>query len=182
MTTSFCLSFYPAINDILLEKLKPAEMDCTMRTGCLGDTRADVLEQVIDWACKPESTQRTLWIHGPTGSGKSTISTTLVERFRQLNQLGAYLFFNRDNTERGNPALVTRNLAHQISLSYPEIGVFIISAVENNTHTLASPISSQFQELIINPLSSISMNSQIVLVLDGLDECGIKSDRKALLE
>jgi NACHT domain len=181
MATLFCLSFFPVINDILLETLNPPEMDCTMRTGCLGDTRADVLAQVIDWACKPASLQRTLWLHGPAGSGKSTISTTLVERFRQLKQLGAFLFLSRDNTEGSNPALVTRNLAHQISLSYPEIGVFIVSAVKNNTHTLTSQISSQFQELIINPLSSVSTNSQIVLLLDAMDECGTKTDRKALL-
>jgi hypothetical protein len=178
----FCLPFYPAINDFLLEALKPAEMDCTMRTGCLGDTRADVLTKIVDWAYEPASTQRILWLHGPAGSGKSTISTTVVERFRQSKQLGAFLFFDRDNTERGNPALVPRNLAHQICLSYPEIGAFIISAIENNAHTLASQISSQFQELIINPLSSISTYSQIVLVLDGLDECGTRADRKALLD
>jgi hypothetical protein len=89
-TILFCLSFWsPVIHDVLFETLKPAEMDCTMRTGCLGDTRADILAQVIDWARKPVSMQRTLWLHGPAGSGKSTISTTLVERFRQLNQLGA---------------------------------------------------------------------------------------------
>ena len=182
-TNLFCLSFWSLVtHDVLLETLKPAEMDCTMRTGCLGDTRADILAQVIDWARKPASMQRTLWLHGPAGSGKSTISTTLVERFRQSNQLGAFLFFNRDNAERSNPALVTRNLAHQICLSYPEIGVFVISAVENNSHTLTSPISSQFRELIIKPLSSVSPNSLIVFVLDALDECGTKADRKALLE
>ncbi|KIM80583.1 hypothetical protein PILCRDRAFT_526836 [Piloderma croceum F 1598] len=168
--------------DSVLDKLKPANMDGSMRTGCLNNTRADVLTLVIDWVCNPGSVQRTLWLHGPPGSGKSTISTTLAERFRQFKQLGAFLFFNRDDIERSHPALVARTLAHQISLSHPEIGVFIISAIEDNPHLLISPISSQFYELVINPLSCVSTKSEIVLVLDALDECGTKTDRKILLD
>ena len=152
-----------------------------MRTGCLENTRSDILTLVIDWARNPTSTQRALWLHGPAGSGKSTISTTLAERFRRLKQLGAFLFFDRDVTEQSNPALVARTLAHQISVSYPEIGVFIISAIESSPQTLTSPLSTQFQELLINPLTRASTTSQIILVLDALDECGTKANRKALL-
>ena len=170
------------MKDSVLEKLNPANMDGSMRTGCLENTRTDILTLIVDWACNPAPTQRTLWLHGPPGSGKSTISTTLAEHFRRLKKLGAFLFFDRDSTERSNPVLVARTLAHQISLAYPEIGVFIISAIENGPQTLTSPISSQFQELLINPLSYVSTKSQIVLILDALDECGNTIDRKALLD
>jgi ATP/maltotriose-dependent transcriptional regulator MalT len=159
-------------------------MDGSRRTGCLENTRTDVLKLVSQWASDPTSVQRVLWLHGPAGSGKSTISTTLVDRFRRLKQLGAFLFFDRDVTERSNPALVARTLAYQLSSFHPDIGDLITAIIESSPHTLTSSISSQFQELIVDPLSRIESSptkSQIVLVLDALDECGTIQDRRALV-
>jgi NACHT domain len=176
---------YLSAKDALLEKLKPADMDGSRRTGCLENTRNDVLTLVIDWASNPTSTQKALWLHGPAGSGKSTISTTLADRFRRTKQLGAFLFFDRDVTERSNPAVVARTLAYQLSSFYPQIGNLIMSAIKSSPPILISPIPSQFQELLVEPLSrmeSVDTKSRIVLILDALDECGTKQDRKALLE
>jgi NACHT domain len=176
---------YLSAKDALLEKLKPADMDGSRRTGCLENTRNDVLTLVIDWASNPTSTQKALWLHGPAGSGKSTISTTLADRFRRAKQLGAFLFFDRDVTERSNPAVVARTLAYQLSSFYPQIGNLIMTAIQSSPQILISPIPSQFQELLVEPLScieSLDTDSKIVLVLDALDECGTKQDRKALLE
>lgn len=75
----------------VLEKLKPVDMDGSGRTGCLENTRTDVLTMVINWASNPSTgTQRALWLHGPAGSGKSTISTTLADQLRCSKQLGAF--------------------------------------------------------------------------------------------
>ena len=160
-------------------------MDGSSRTGCLENTRTDVLKLVIKWATDPTSTQRMLWLHGPAGSGKSTISTTLADHFRRSKQLGAFVFFDRDITERSNPTLVARTLAYQLSSFHPNIGAFIMAAIESSPQTLISSISSQFQELLIDPLSSIQplpAETRIVLVLDGLDECGAAQDRTVLVK
>jgi hypothetical protein len=160
-------------------------MDGSRRTGCLENTRTDVLKLVIKWATDPTSTQRVLWLHGPAGSGKSTISTTLADHFRRSKQLGAFVFFDRDVTERSNPTLVARTLAYQLSSFHPDIGALIVATIESSPQTLISSISSQFQELLIDPLSSIQplpTKTRIVLVLDGLDECGTTQDRTVLVK
>src|ERR1700735_4974816 len=91
----------------VLKKLQPANMDGSKRMpGCLENTRIELLTLILQWASDPTSTHSVLWLHGPAGSGKSAISTTLADRFRQSRQLGAFLFFDRDVTERSNPALV----------------------------------------------------------------------------
>jgi hypothetical protein len=170
--------------EIALKKLEPANMDGSGRTGCLENTMTDVLAMVINWVSDPTPNQRTLWLHGPAGSGKSTISTTLADHFRRLKQLGAFLFFDRDVIEGGNPALVVRTLAYQLGSFNSRIGDIIRVTIETSPQTLTSPIHSQFQELLIEPLSSVelSMKSPIVLILDALDECGTLEDRKGLLE
>jgi hypothetical protein len=54
--------------------------------------------------------------------------------------------------------------------------------VEKNSNILASSFHLQFQKLFLDPLSSISNpTTQIVIVLDALDECGT-DDRETLLE
>lgn len=92
------------------------------------------------------------------------------------------MFFDRDNAERSDPALVAQTLAYQIGTFHPNIGVFIITALDSSPQILGSPILSQFQELLIDPFSSVPLKSQIVLILDALDECGTAKDRKALME
>src|SRR5882762_6642231 len=168
-----------------LKKLEPVVMDGSRRTGCLESTRADVLTLVIQWVSDYTSKQKILWIHGPAGSGKSTMSTTLADHFRRSKQLGAFIFFDRDVTERSNPALVARTLAYQLSSFHPDIGGVISAAIESSPQTVTSSVSCQFQELLIDPLSCIEplpTKSQIVLVLDALDECGSRKDRIALVE
>ena len=163
--------------------LEPANMDGSRRIGCLEDTRTDVLKLVVKWVSDTRHAQTVLWLHGPAGSGKSTISTTLADHFRLSKQLGAFLFFDRDVTERSNPTLVPRTLAYQLSSFHSNIGDLIITAVENSPQTLISSISSQFQELLVDPLSRIDSYSttQVVLILDALDECGTSEDRSILV-
>ena len=52
--------------------------------------------------------------------------------------------------------------------------------VEKNSNILASSFHLQFQKLFLDPLSSIP-TTQIVIVLDALDECGA-DERETLLE
>src|SRR5882762_3555078 len=155
-----------------LKKLEPVVMDGSRRTGCLESTRADVLTLVIQWVSDYTSKQKILWIHGPAGSGKSTISTTLADHFRRSKQLGAFLFFDRDVTGRSDPALVARTLAYQLSSFHTDIEDLMISVIDNSPQTLISSIPSQFQELLIDPLSCMEplhTKSQTIIILDALD-------------
>jgi len=77
----------------LLKKLNPARMDAFSRPECLPGTRQDILKWVINWLTTPSDEQNILWLYGLAGSGKSTISTTIAEYFRELGRLGAFMFF-----------------------------------------------------------------------------------------
>ncbi|KIM76734.1 hypothetical protein PILCRDRAFT_640905 [Piloderma croceum F 1598] len=101
----------------VLDRLEPVRMDASRRTACHPNTRVDILKFVVDWANDARNEQRMLWIHGPAGSGKSTLSTTIANLFRDSGQLGAFLFFDRDITERSDPMTVVRTLAHQLGTS-----------------------------------------------------------------
>jgi hypothetical protein len=171
----------PDAQDVL-DKLQPVTMDASKRTGCLPNTREDILNFVVDWANDPRSEHKMLWIHGLAGSGKSALSTTIANTFRDSGQLGAFLFFDRDVTERSNPTIVIRTLAHQLGTSDPRIGAAIRTAIEKNPNVIISPLSHQFLKLLLEPLSTLEFaTSTVIIVLDALDECGTADEREALL-
>ena len=170
--------------DNLLKQLDPADMDPSRRTPCLENTRVDVLKSIFDWVSDVAHTQNVLWLQGLAGSGKSTISTTLANHFRDRNLLGAFLFFDRDVTERSDPMSVIKTLAYQLSIHHPRIGTFISASIRSKPSISISPIPFQCQKLLIEPLRSFAAHgpkSPIVLVLDALDECGTLHDREFLL-
>jgi NACHT domain len=170
----------------ILQKLQPACMDASDRAECLPGTRVATIQLITDWALDPATTQNTLWVHGLAGIGKSTLSTTVANRFLEMGRLGAFVFFSRDVAERSNPATVIRTLAYQIGSLHPRASAAICTAIEKFPGICLSPLSVQFQKLLVEPLASVidkdAAPGTLVLVIDALDECGTPKTRQALLE
>ena len=159
-------------------------MDDPSRPTCLPQTRSDLLSSVFSWAMSP-SDQNILWLHGPAGSGKSTVATTIANTARDLSRLGAFVFFNRAIAERNDPASVIRTLAFQLGEFDRRLGAAISNVIENTPSIRQSPLRQQFYKLIRQPLSEIAVWSQegpVIVVIDALDECGHVGDREDLLD
>jgi hypothetical protein len=142
------------------------------------------LRNIFGWIAQEEPTnqQKILWVNGVAGSGKSTLTTKIASVLCKYGYLGAFLFFDRDVTERNDPTVVIRTLAYQLASSDPVIGTAIRSVVERNSNIAMSPLALQFQKLILEPLSAIKFRRKTVIVLDSLNECGTADERRSLLE
>ena len=92
-------------------------------------------------------------VFGQTGSGKST-STTVANISRELNCLGAFIYFNRDVKDRSDPSLVTRTLAYKLASLDTRIGATVSAAIRNIPDIAESPLHFQFRKLIVEPLLS----------------------------
>jgi NACHT domain len=142
----------------------------------------EVLKYIYDWVNDMESEQNILWVHGLAGSGKSTLSTTIANTYSDSGQLGAFVFFSRDDTERSGPTTFVRTLAHQIGSFNQRIGAAIRAVLESNSNILMYPLPRQFQRLVLDPLLEVEAPfPRIVIVLDALDECGTADEREILL-
>jgi WD40 repeat protein len=158
-------------------------MDASRRVGCLSNTRTEIIKFIVEWVDDPPAQHNILWLHGLAGSGKSTLSTTIANIFGDSGRLGAFLFFDRDVTERSDPSRVISTLAHQLASSHPRIGLALRAVLETNSNILTWPISRQFQKLIFEPVLTIAdQHPCVVVVLDALDECGTANDREGLLD
>ncbi|OJA08875.1 hypothetical protein AZE42_01734 [Rhizopogon vesiculosus] len=168
-----------------LAKLHPADMDDPSRPVCLPQTRSDLLSSVLSWAMNPSSNQNILWLHGPAGSGKSTVATTIANIARDLGRLGAFVFFNRHIAARNDPSSVIRTLAFQLGEFDHRLGAAISNVIESTPSIRQSPLRQQFHKLLVQPLSEIAVWSQegpVIVIIDALDECGRVGEREDLLD
>ena len=102
--------------------------------------------------------------------------------FGDAGRLGAFLFFDRDVTERSNLTFVIRTLANQLGASDPGIRAAIRAVLGRNQNILMSYFHLQFKRLILDTLLTVELlPPAFVIVLDALDECGTADECKALL-
>jgi hypothetical protein len=167
-----------------LKLLNPTQMDASSRSECVPGTRQDILKFITDWLTTPSEKQNVLWLHGLAGYGKSTISTTIAEYFRDLGRLGAFIFFDRNDPAHSDPNVVIRTLAYRLASSDIHIKSAVCAAVENDKSIADAPVRKQFAKLLLEPLQSLSgqcVNGPMIVVIDALDECGNPMSRKSLL-
>jgi hypothetical protein len=168
-----------------LLELAPAELDASGRPACHPSTRQNILSEITDWATNPSCEQNVFWYHGLAGSGKSTISTTIANTFRELRRLGAFIFFDRAHPEQSHPSKVIRTLAYKLGSFDQRIGAAICSAIDHFPSINDASPRMQFTKLIVESLATITdilAEGPIVIVFDAIDECGDPPERDPLLQ
>lgn len=121
------------------------------------------------------------WLHGVAGSGKSTVNATIAEYCRDMSCLGAFLFFKRGQRQEES---VIPTIAYRLASFDPAIAKHVAAAVERNNGIAEASVESQFEKLIMQPLTSASSEVQtpIIVILDALDEYGTPGTRRRLLQ
>ncbi|KAJ7142327.1 WD40-repeat-containing domain protein [Mycena epipterygia] len=166
-----------------LKRLNPVDMNATSRALCLAGTRREILNDVTEWFTIPSESGNILWLSGVAGSGKSTISTTVADSASELQRLGAFLFFNRNEPSHSHPDAVIRTIAYWLALSDPHVGLAICAAINRDPTVVNAPLRRQFNELLPDPLRAAEPHilGPILIILDALDECGDPFSRRDLL-
>lgn len=116
-------------------------------------------------------------MNGVAGSGKSTIATTIAKEFRS-SSLGAYLLFERGKSE---PSSVFRTIACRLAATNISLASHIFTSCSNKDIASLSD-QENFEILLKNVLlSADDVAGPILIILDGLDECGSSMDRCTLM-
>lgn len=186
-------NFHPDLNVALKGALNPVAMHWSGRSTCHPRTRLEVHRMITKWIIEPptKSQSKVLWITGLAGAGKSTLATTVANMYAEIGRLGAFVFFDRDVTERSNPLNFVRTLAYELSRFDGRISTGVEGAITLNPRIAQMQLDSQFRDLVRLPLQdaasdtsgggSLADEGPVVIVIDSLDECGNESNRKQLL-
>lgn len=96
--------------------------------------------------------------------------------FEEQKRLGAFLCFDREAAEADNdPYRVIKTMAFMLSHFDSHIHHAVVGAIHGNLTALQLDV--QFQVLLRNPLLSAIGEGPIVILIDGLDECGSDDPR-----
>ena len=125
-----------------------------------------IFKSIQNWL---EEGNQTLLISGMPGIGKSAISTYLYHRMP--NVIGFYMFRRNDN-EKLSPKRFFATLAFQIASQIPayreKILKLDVEKIINDYNEV-----TVFNRLIANPLASCNIESEKVIIIDGLDEAEV---------
>ena len=151
---------------------------------CLKNTRGDVLRLIKDWAERPGS-RRILWLWGMAGAGKSTIASSSARWMDGSGDcLGASCCFSRNDPCLDPADRLLNTVSWQLCQRFPVFAqcleeVLYLTPSVGDLHTV-----DKFDKFLNIPLEMAHTRSPfrnpIILVLDGLDQCGNPSSRQDL--
>ena len=140
--------------------------------GSLGETRTDLLSDITTWF-NDYSAPNILWLYGAPGTGKTTISCSLIEALKRQQRCAGFFFFGQG---KYTPSELGRTLAYKIARFHPAIESEIYGTVANRTadELDLDDVQVTFSELVYGPLKKTKMSissREPVLLIDALDQC-----------
>jgi hypothetical protein len=119
---------------------------------------------------------------GLAGYGKSAIASSIAKYFDEKKRLGSSFFFNRNDSDRNRVDNVFTTIARDIADLILEIKKTLWSTIKDSRSLRKTKdVREQFVRFILDPAGNLMTIGPIVIVIDGLDECGDQTSRKQLI-
>ena len=137
---------------------------------CAKGTRSKLLGDIEQWLLPhPSNAERIFWVTGIPGSGKSTLSATIVENLRETDTpVSAQYFISRNFLETIDPNNMIPTIAQQLAISSPTAARVLEKALKNGY--FLDP-DKQITSLLLDPIRELSKSRDVVVILiDALDE------------
>jgi len=137
---------------------------------CFEGTREGVSNKIVDWA-KDFKQSPILWLCGHPGTGKSVIAQTVVDQCEAHGLLVLTCFCSRDAVDHEHTCHICSTLAIQLAQKHQKVRSIVAEILYMDGSVLYGTGSSQVEKLIVKPLKAADVPA--LIVIDGLDECGL---------
>ncbi|KAG1735167.1 hypothetical protein EDD22DRAFT_925115 [Suillus occidentalis] len=138
----------------------------------LGSDRARLVDSLEAHFESPSNAM--LWLHGPSGTGKSVIAYTLASRCRHKNILAGSFVFSPKHAHCRSARSLVIVLAYQLGLSQPQAKEKMIEVLDRDPGIISPSrdLREQFARLLIDPLEAVDWRSPSrVFIIDAIDQC-----------
>ncbi|KAJ3089468.1 hypothetical protein HK100_007738, partial [Physocladia obscura] len=148
---------------------------------------------VNSWLDSPVEDENILWMNACPGFGKSMIAWCVSRALRESCILGSIFYFKENDERKNNATCLVATVAHDLAMILPEFGTYLdgleksgeLTVIERRRLLLFEPITA-FNIMIVQGLRNLkeTPSKSIMVIIDGLDECGTMGDykRKSLLD
>lgn len=127
-----------------------------------------------------------MWLSGPAGAGKTAIIQSVAEKWKKSGVSTASFFFFRGDGTRNTAKPLAATLLYQLIDLIPALKQSMADLLSSKPLITEASIHDQMMGFIDTPIhtlihqKSIDVQTPIVLLIDGLDECS--SDDKIIQE
>ncbi|PPR05190.1 hypothetical protein CVT26_012276 [Gymnopilus dilepis] len=159
--------------DRLLKAVSPSAMHNSAEAKPANyhpDTCHTVLANIFDWA-GGNGNAPVMLLDGSIGSGKTTIAHHVADVADEQGYLGATFFFNRLDSSRNHAKSIIPTIAYQIGKVVPGFLNEVHQAMEADPLITERNLSIQLEVLVLRPLQISGNRRDLLVILDGLDEC-----------
>jgi len=105
-------------------------------------------------------------LYGPLGWGKTTLATTLANKYDKENRLAGTFFFSGDpghlNSERRSLDRIVATIAYQNSISHHIIRKRVIRVLNADPAILSKSLETQFHSLLVGPFRCRQFNRALI--------------------
>ncbi|CAE6336182.1 unnamed protein product [Rhizoctonia solani] len=153
--------------------------------ACLDGTREGILDALIEWTQTRHTSQSLMWISGQVGMGKTAIATSLCQRLHDTQTLAGSFFCRLDDPDSSNPLQLFNNLIYSIANRFSPYAQELAKVIRADRGLCTSHLGIRYEHLIKRPLqrlSSLSASAPLVVVVDGLDQCGSHEGSQRILK
>jgi len=154
--------------------------------GCMPETRVQLLE-AVSTLLKTRTGPHMVWIAGMAGTGKTSIALTLCRMLWVDTSvyLGGTFFCSRSagSIERTHVQRIVPTLATLLARQFPAFASSLVIQLAGTPDVAHWSVRDQVDRLILQPLETLATyTSQMVFVIDALDECSNTSQMAELID
>ncbi|KAF8309609.1 uncharacterized protein EI90DRAFT_3104421 [Cantharellus anzutake] len=165
-----------------LSRLKPAPSEhihVKSKSECLQTTQDKIRESILNHL--KDTKNRFVWLRGSPGSGKTAIAMSVASTLEAQGTLAASFFWDKNQTGSGldSTKQFPSTLAHQLACFNEDFKMSLVRRLRQRDLQLVQdlPLDKQMKALVIEPMCNLmeilpSGKDRLVIILDGLDECG----------
>lgn len=114
---------------------------------CLEGTRTELCYNISKWARSFDS-KCIFWLNGMAGTGKSTITRTVAQSFKESGLLGANFFFKKGEADRGNAKRFIPTITKQLMAHDQQLASNVLRVIRMDPDIPAKSLREQLNRLI----------------------------------
>ena len=118
----------------------------------------------------PALSSQVLWLQGLPASGKSIISTSVVEHLREVGVFCQFFFIRFGDQTKRSPSAVLRSLAYQIAEQVPAFRRKLLAMYDEGLRFERTDARTIWSKVFVSLLFKMELNRPFYWVVDALDE------------